>query len=165
VKNDKEGNPTEHLHRKLNYVRRAGVTDYDGMYGAGVSIDNAFSEMMLVKKTYDQCNRKGFYHYVFSPANGDRYRLPELYDTGIQITELIAHFFGRYQVLMTLHYIDEWQTHVHIIANNIDLDTGQRFDLDRQRLALLKRKINELLKRTNISPIIINYCGYEHGMV
>ena len=162
VKNDKDGNPVGILHSKLNYVRRAGVTDYDYMYGAGISVDNAFYEMMLVKEIYNQYNGKGFYHYVFSPSNDDVYTLSDLYDTGIQIAELIASFEGHYQVLMTLHYVDERQPHIHLIANNIDMDTGRRLDLNRQTLVLLKCKINGLIKRIGLSPIIINSNGCEN---
>lgn len=162
MKNDKEGNPNTQLHRKLNYVRRAGATDYDGLYASGVSIDNVFDEMMLVKDSYFQGEGKGFFHYVFAPDDGDLYTMNKLYDTGIQITELIAHYFGHYQVLMALHYIDEMRPHIHIIANNIDLDTGERFDLNRSRLYLLKEKINVLLFGTGISPIQIKFSGYKH---
>lgn len=162
VENDRTGNSTYTLAEKLLYVKKAYATSYDLMYGANVSITNPFEEMMMVKENAGQEQRKGYFHYVLSPEEADDCSAEQMYAVGWQVAELIGRFEGDYQVLMAVHR-DTPHIHAHFIANNIDYMTGQRMNLNRTRLMLLKQRINKILQQEGIS--LIRAFSYENNRI
>lgn len=153
IKSNKYITHTYSLFERINYIKRATVCDPALMYGADVSIEDAFEEMLLVQEAYSQTNGKCYYHYVLNPEEYlDKHIL---FRAGIDIAEFIAHYKGHYQVLMTLHMSKESaeDNHLHYIVNKIDLDTGHRLDIDLGALYELKNQINNILSVYGISSI------------
>ena len=131
VKND-HGGTMDTLYDKLIYIQRMDAAQMNFIYGAGVSIIDAYGEMLYAKKCYGQDDGKAYFHYVFNPENDDDIPIESFYDMGAEMAEHIAHFHGHYQVLMSVHF--DADMHMHFIANNIDIDTGKRMNLGRSEL-------------------------------
>ena len=92
----------------------------------------------------------------------DIYSLEDFYMAGIQIAEHIAHFCGRFQVVMAIHFNVGKQLHIHFIANNIDMDNGHRMDLSKKRLSELKFGISAILVQYHISAIRQRECWNDN---
>lgn len=154
VISDKTHNDFKMLHAKINYMRDVMATNLDLLYGAGVArgID-AFGEFMDVKAQYNQVRGKGFFHFIFAPEEGEIDDVERLYEAGMEMANAIEHFEGWYQVLMAVHVDHPERLHVHFIANNIDLATGERLDLNLRRLFMLKKEISGIAERYGISKV------------
>lgn len=148
----KNGNMVNTLHESLIYIMRVEATQWDYMYGAAVSLYNTYQEMLLVKRVFGETWGKAYFHYILSPHPSEKILLNDFYHAGLKVVELIAHFYGRYQVAMAIHF-DKNYYHIHLIANNIDWQTGKRFDLNKKRLYELRFAINEILSKYGISAI------------
>ena len=152
---DECGGTNDTLLDKLIYIERVSAARMNFIYGAGVSVIDAYNEMMYVKESYGQDFGKGYYHYIFSPEDDEEIDAESFYEMGAYMAECIAHFYGHYQVMVSLHF--DTDMHMHFIANNIDIDTGKRMDLGKQELRALKNSLNEILQRYNVSPIRMYY--------
>ena len=144
-----------HLQDRLTYIRRIEATRSRYIYGAAVSETDPFSPMKNVKQAYHQTNGKTHFHYILSPEKEDfeKVSLHVFCEASKDVTDLIASFGGAFQTISGIHF-DSEIPHLHIIANNIDYETGRRFDLSRWNLNELKEKINEILDRFGISRIL-----------
>lgn len=157
----KEDSGIERLQAILPYVERVSATRSEFIYGVGVSTNEAYRQMMLVKETYGQENGKAYFHYILNPDESDYSELnnKQLFNTGCKIAELLSNFYGNYQVIMALHF--DTDSHLHFITNNIDYITGNRLDLSPHKLAELKMKISEILTLAGITPVL-QYYFYEN---
>lgn len=151
---------TAHLQDRLTYIRRVEATRTSYIYAVNVSGTAPFEQMMYVKDAYNQNRGKTHYHYVLSPEadDFDVVSLKEFYEVSQRIAKLIAEFYGQFQVVSAVHLDGEYP-HLHIIANNIDFETGERFDLPKRRLYELKEVISDILRRAGMSEI--KQYGYE----
>lgn len=150
------GGTIDTLAEKLIYIERMSAARMNYIYGAGVSVIDAYNEMMYVKESYGQDYGKGYYHYIFRPEDDEEFDAETFYEMGVYMTEYIAHFLGHYQVIMSVHF--DTDMHMHFIANNIDIDTGERMNLWTSELCWLKISLNHyILRRYNVSPIRLNY--------
>lgn len=163
VENDKYGNEVYTLYEKLIYIMRATAARDEYIYGAGISVYYSYGEMMKVKKCYHQMDGKAYFHYVLNPEKSDMVCVDEFYEIGKMVAEIIAHFYGRYQVVMALHFDDDSNVHMHLIANNIDIDTGARMNLDRNKLNELKQRINQIMLSYDISAIRQKFLYENNG--
>ena len=155
--NQRNQSPADALGKVLNYVMRPEAASLTGIYGAGVSVYHTFDAMMEVKMAYGQDRLKPFYHYIFNPEDTDYIDELNFQMMVQEMAEFIHKFSGRYQVLSSVHYDHAPCLHAHFIANNIDLRTGQRLDINYEKLRLLKTGLNDILKCYNVSPIPIKY--------
>lgn len=160
VINDQTGNAVNKLQEKITYIKRESATDMDYVYGAGVSTLDPFNEMMLVKEAFGEADRKGFYHYTFNPEPGEDVLEEEFFDMGAEMAEHLSRFNGRYQVLMAVHFEEGKSNgkHLHFIANNVDVDTGQRMKLDKEDLFRLKSELSAIAEKYGVERIR----RYEH---
>ena len=154
--NDKTGNAVDSLQAKITYIQRANATTIDAIYGAAVAPFNACHEMLLAKEAYGQMGGKGFHHLIFSPAPGHHLSKREFVEMGARMAEYISHFHGYYQVLMAMHTDgkEENSSHLHFIANNIDVLEGTRMNLDKKHLYELKQGLSRIAADYGIEPIL-----------
>jgi len=138
----------------LTYIRRATATQTAYIYGVNVSEFDPFTEMALVKAAYNQSRGKMFNHYILNPEPEDccPSLLLRLWAAGQEITKYISRFHGAYQVIFAVHFDCDYP-HLHFIANNIDYETGKRFDLGLKRLCELKKAISVILIQYGISKV------------
>lgn len=145
----------ETFYEKIVYITRVDAAQMNYIYGAGVSVIDTYGEMMYVKKCYGQEYGKAYFHHVFSPEKDEEIDVESFYEIGVEMAEYIAHFYGHYQVEMAIHF--DTDMHMHFIANNIDIDTGKRMNLGNIELCELKRGLNEIVDRYNVSSVRMYY--------
>ena len=162
VQNNRFGNHINTLQNHLIYIMRASAVRFPYFYGAGVSVFDAYREMIIAKVVWHQLWGKGYFFYVLCPERDDIYSLEDFYMAGIQIAEHIAHFCGRFQVVMAIHFNVGKQLHIHFIANNIDMDNGHRMDLSKKRMSELKFGISAILVQHHISAIRQRECWNDN---
>jgi len=148
----KRGNLLNTLHGSLIYIMRAEATDLSYMYGATISFQNAYAEMEFNMKVHGKMDRKAYFHYIVNPEPKEQIDLDEFYLAGIQLAELLAHFYGFYQVVMAIHF-DKATYHMHFIACSIDWQTGERLDMNKSRLYELRAVVSNILQQHGISKI------------
>ena len=146
----KEYSTINSLQETLTYVTRVTGTRNSLIYGANVSPFYPFSQMELVKGAYAQEDGKTFYHYVFNPDSD--IDLKTAYAMGKEMANAIANFRGNFQVIVAVHTDKEFP-HFHFVANNIDFNTGARFDLNKKNLHDLKELLNEIAVAYGVSEI------------
>lgn len=71
---------------------------------------------------------------------------------GIEVCELLANAYGNFQVMMAV-YINTNNLHIHYVVNTTDYLNGNRFNLTRQRLYEIKKKISCVLEKYNLRSI------------
>ena len=138
------------LQEILTYVTRVTRTRTDLIYGAYVSPFDPCTQMIFVKEVYAQENGKAFYHFVFNPD--EDISIEKAYAMGVAMTNIIANFCGKFQVIMAVH-IDSESPHCHFVANNIDFETGNRFDLDKKNLYDMKTLLSDIAESYGVSAI------------
>ncbi len=137
---------------KLTYVTRVTATKANLIYGAGVSPFLTFQQMQFVKEYFAQEHGKAFFHYIFNPEESDNVGVYTAYKMGVKMADAISSFGGHFQVLMAVH-IDKAYPHLHFIANNIDLVSGQRFDLNKENLYRIKVLLSNIACEYGVSPV------------
>ena len=138
------------LQEILTYATRVTGTRNALIYGAYVSPFNPFDQMEYVKGVFAQEDGKTFYHYVFSPDTDIDLRTA--YAMGINMANAIANFGGKFQVIMAVH-LDKEIYHCHFVANNIDFETGARFNLNKKNLYDLKTLLSGIAESYGVSAI------------
>ena len=138
------------LQENLTYATRVTGTRSALIYGAYVSPFNPFAQMEYVKGVFAQEDGKTFYHYVFSPDTDVDLRTT--YAMGVDMANAIANFGGKFQVIMAVH-LDKEIPHCHFVANNIDFETGARFNLNKKNLYDLKTLLSGIAESYGVSAI------------
>ena len=146
------------LLEKLTYVTRVTATRYDLIYGAGVSSFMPFQQMQFVKEFFAQEHRKAFFHYIFNPEESDNVDVHTAYKMGVKMADAISTFEGHFQVVMAVH-IDTSYPHLHFIVNNIDWVSGQRFDLNKDRLYRIKLLLSNIAIEFGVSRCFSSYAN------
>lgn len=159
----REDDGIEALQDRLTYIIRASATFIEYIYPVGVSEWDAYRQMRLTKNAYGQEYGKAFYHYMLRPDSSDYdvINANGLFDIGRRVANLIAVFYGYYQVVSAEHF--DTPPHLHFIANNIDYMTGERFDLSPMRLYELKQEINKILIETGVTPVRLDIYDENDG--
>ncbi|MEG6586470.1 relaxase/mobilization nuclease domain-containing protein [Dendrosporobacter sp. 1207_IL3150] len=140
------------LYAICNYVANSNSTRRDLIYGSNVSMFYPAEDMELVKKVFHQENGRACFHIVLSLEENDPINLSDFKMLSVRVCDLIANFYGNYQVLMAVH-INTDNLHTHFASNNIDFTTGKRMDFNLAKLDEIKRQINNVLNEYNVSLI------------
>ena len=138
------------LQEILTYVTRVTGTRTDLIYGAYVSPFDPCTQMLFVKEVYAQKTGKAFYHFVFNPE--EDISVETAYAIGVEMANVIANFGGKFQVIMAVH-IDLESPHCHFVANNIDFETDNRFDLNKKNLYDMKTLLSDIAEDYGVSAI------------
>ncbi|MBR6012927.1 MAG: relaxase/mobilization nuclease domain-containing protein [Selenomonadaceae bacterium] len=141
------------LYDRLNYIKRPTATEEKYIYGASLSTENTYEEMVAVKKMWDQENGRNFYHLIISPESWENINTEIFFYANSEIAEIISRFYGWRQVVMAVHFDKGEWLHSHFILNNIDIMNGKRLAIDYEKLRELKREVSEILKKYGISQI------------
>ncbi len=140
-----------HLQNRLTYIRRPTATRMSYVFGVGVSEFDPFFYMAMVKENYHQTEGKTHFHYILNFGEED-VPMPNIWHIGREVTAFLANFCGHFQVVSAVHFDCDY-LHMHFIANNIDYETGERFDLTRARLSEMKSGISDILRHYDVSEI------------
>ena len=118
-------NVTHDLDKVINYVKNGEKTE-NGILISGLNClpENAYKQMMMIKRNYHKEGGILAYHYIQS-FNGNREVTPDKANAiGL---ELANELFGdKYQVLVCTH-VNKENTHNHILINSVAIDDGKKY--------------------------------------
>ena len=151
--------PDHHaLKNVIRYVLRAGVIG-----GYAVDPDDAFHQMMLVKRVYYKTKGLPLVHFVVS-FDGDEVGTLSQYDPFL-LGQDICSLFGHFQMVYGQH-CNTGHIHFHFVLNTVDYRTGHKFCRDKEAFQRLKTFLRERFPGRNCEiytsyPNTINQ--FEHG--
>jgi hypothetical protein len=107
----------------INYVLNSKKTNASIYTGINVNPDNAFNEMVTLKKLMGKADRRLWYHFVQSfPLYDDI--TPEL---ALQVANETAEYFReQYQIIISVH-TDKKHIHTHFVMNTVNIETGRKY--------------------------------------
>lgn len=135
----------------LNYIRDPLATSPELTYSTYVSCRFPYEEMMFVKECYASALQRTwqgrqFFDYIVSLPEEESKRLEQFAACMVAINQCIANFnSGHYQTIHAIH-VNTDNLHAHIVANNIDIFTGARFDLDMRAFYEMREGVNAILQ-------------------
>ena len=150
---------THDLMDRLLYIKNPNSSPYGLTISEYVSPLYPYDEMMWVKLCYlteknNTLNCRQYYEFVISLYETESYKLDQFLICVGDLTSFIANFEGsHFQTLACVH-INTDNLHVHIISNNIDFYTGNRFYLLRPIFDRIKRGINNILQLHGFKRIV-----------
>lgn len=136
----------------LNYIRDPLATCPALTYGTYVSCRYPYEEMVLTKECYASAYQRTwqgrqFYEYVVALPEEESMKVEQFMACMAEINRFIATYGGgHYQTIHAIH-INTDNLHAHVVANNIDISTGERFDLDKRAWYALRAGVDRILQK------------------
>lgn len=129
----------KNLEAVINYAKNGEKTEH-GILVSGINClpENAYEEMMLIKKSFHKEDGRLGYHFIQS-FKGKEVSAGECNDIGIELAQGL--WGDKYQVLICTH-IDKDNVHNHIILNSVSFVDGSKYHNSNVELALV-REIND----------------------
>lgn len=144
-------NVTHDLDKVINYVKNGEKTE-NGILISGLNClpENAYKQMMMIKRNYHKEGGILAYHYIQS-FNGNCEVTPDKANAiGL---ELANELFGdKYQVLVCTH-VNKENTHNHILINSVAIDDGKKYHNGNFEIALFRQVSDELCKKYGLSIV------------
>ena len=144
-------NVTHDLDKVINYVKNGEKTE-NGILISGLNCfpENAYKQMMMIKRNYHKEGGILAYHYIQS-FNGNREVTPDKANAiGL---ELANELFGdKYQVLVCTH-VNKENTHNHILINSVAIDDGKKYHNGNFEIALFRQVNDELCRKYGLSIV------------
>ncbi|WP_138206821.1 relaxase/mobilization nuclease domain-containing protein [Haloimpatiens lingqiaonensis] len=110
------------LKKVIEYILNPKKTKEQLIWGKDCNGDNAFIEMMAIKKSYGKETGRQYIHFVQSFAPYDKITPKIAYEIGKELCER----FKDYQVVMATH-IDRNHIHNHFVINSVNFETGYKW--------------------------------------
>ena len=144
-------NVTHDLDKVINYVKNGEKTE-NGILISGLNCipENAYKQMMMIKRNYHKESGILAYHYIQS-FNGNREVTPDKANAiGL---ELANELFGdKYQALVCTH-VNKENTHNHILINSVAIDDGKKYHNGNFEIALFRQAIVETERSEKVMGI------------
>ena len=150
-KNSISGRSVNRLKRAIDYITDSNKTCDDLVGGSGVSKDNAFNRMNVVKEYYNKCGGREYIHFVVS------FKGQHDADVLYFFAEKVAELYLGFQVLFAVH-LNTANNHIHFVVNSVNVNDGHKFSQSRSDLKQLKDRINQIADNygLNSDEIIID---------
>lgn len=111
--------------------------------------DNAYQEMVKVKKVFNKENGILAYHIIQS-FKGYEVSPEEVNEIGMS---LVNQLFGdKYQAIVYTH-VNKENVHNHIVINSVSMLDGKKLNNSKSNIALIKLKSDELCEKYGLSVI------------
>lgn len=134
------------LKKTLNYICKEEKTDKKLILGKDCIPENAYEEMMEVKKLYKKLEGRDKIHFVQAFSPKDKLTYEEAHEIGLKMAE----YFKGFQVVIATH-IDKEHIHNHIVLNTVNFETGLKFHQSRQDLQKIKELSNRICKEYGLT--------------
>lgn len=117
--------------------------------GIACSNDNAYADMMAVKKHFGKTSGNVAYHAYQSFKPGEI--TPEqCHEIGVKLAK--ALWSKNYQVLVTTH-LDKAHCHNHFVINSVSYTSGKKFDYSKKTYSKMRELSDELCRTQRLSVI------------
>jgi hypothetical protein len=111
------------MRKVIDYILNPKKTDDKLTTGIGVNPDNAFDEMVTLKRLMGKTDKRLWYHFIQSFPPYDNVT-PEL---ALQVARETAEYFkDQYQILISVH-TDKNHIHTHFVLNTVNIETGRKY--------------------------------------
>ena len=111
--------------------------------------ENAYEEMMLIKKNFHKEDGRLGYHFIQS-FNGKEVSARECNDIGMELANSL--WGDKYQMLVCTH-IDKDNVHNHIILNSVSFIDGSKYHNSNVEIALVREINDDLCRKYNLSVV------------
>lgn len=140
------------LYERLNYIRNPIATNVCMTYGSFVSCRYPYAEMMMVKYSHlsphnNTLQGKHFFEIVVSLPQEDSERVQDFVRCVQEINRFLATYNGGHHQTISCVHTNTDNLHAHIICNNIDFQTGIRFNMSGRHFYAVKESISSFLQR------------------
>ena len=130
----------------INYILNPDKTMESLITGIGVNPDNAFNEMVTLKKLMGKTDRRLWYHFIQSFPPYDNIT-PEL---ALQVAVETADYFKeQYQILIAVH-TDKLHFHTHFIMNTVNIETGRKYTQNNEQRLEIQALSDKICKKYNL---------------
>lgn len=134
------------LEKTLNYICKEEKTDKKLILGKDCIPENAYEEMMTVKKMYQKLTGREKIHFVQSFSPTDKLTYEQAHEIGLRMAE----YFKGFQVVVATH-IDKQHIHNHIVLNTVNFETGLKFHQSKNDLQKIKDLSNKICKEYGLT--------------
>lgn len=134
------------LKKTLNYICKEEKTDNKLISGKDCIPENAYEEMMTVKKMYQKLTGREKIHFVQSFSPTDKLTYEQAHEIGLRMAE----YFKGFQVVVATH-IDRQHIHNHIVLNTVNFETGLKFHQSKNDLQKIKDLSNKICKEYGLT--------------
>lgn len=134
------------LAKTLNYICKEEKTDKKLISGKDCIPENAYEEMMTVKKMYQKLTGREKIHFVQSFSPTDKLTYKQAHEIGLRMAE----YFKGFQVVVATH-IDKQHIHNHIVLNTVNFETGLKFHQSKNDLQKIKDLSNKICKEYGLT--------------
>ena len=134
------------LRKTINYICKEEKTTNKLISGKDCIAENAYEEMMTVKKQFNKLEGREKIHFVqsFDPKDNVNYEMA--HEIGLKLAE---HFKG-FQVVVSTHQ-DTNHIHNHVVINTVNFETGKKFHQSKKDLEEIKNISNKLCLEYGLS--------------
>lgn len=148
----------KNLEAVINYAKNGYKTEY-GILVSGINClpDNAYAEMMLVKKNFHKEDGRLGYHFIQS-FKGKEVSPQKCNDIGMELAQSL--WGDKYQVLVCTH-VDKDNVHNHIILNSVSFIDGSKYHNSNVEIALVREINDDLCRKYKLSVIESNTAEKE----
>lgn len=124
----------------LKYISKEIKTNEHLMTGIGCSNDpkRTMQEWQILKKVYNQTGGRSCVHFTQSFAAAEKVTLEEVHQIAIETVERCPNFKG-HQVFIATHFDQKnGNYHSHIVANSVNYETGNKWQMSQDEYQKLK---------------------------
>lgn len=136
------------LKRTLVYICKEEKTDNKLVSGINCIPENAYDEMIAVKRAYQKLTGREKIHFVQSFSPKDQLTFKQAHEIGVKIAE----FYNDFQIVVATH-IDKEHIHNHFVLNTVNFKTGRKFHQSKQDMQKFKEFSNRICKEYGLSVI------------
>lgn len=134
------------LKKTLDYICKEEKTDKKLISGKNCIPDNAYEEMMTVKKIFKKLKGREKIHFIQAFSPDDKLTYKQAHEIGLKMAE----YFKDFQVVVATH-IDRKHIHNHIVLNTVNFRTGLKFHQSKYDLQKIKDFSNQICKEYGLT--------------
>lgn len=139
------------LKKTLSYICKDEKTEHKLISGKDCVVENAYSEMMMIKNQFNKTGEREKIHFIQSFSPNDPLDYETAHEIGVKLMERYEGF-KEFQIVMATHE-DKDHIHNHFVINSVNYKTGKKIQFSEKDLKKIKEISNELCKEYGISVI------------
>ncbi|MCG8538601.1 MAG: relaxase/mobilization nuclease domain-containing protein [Clostridia bacterium] len=138
------------LRKAIEYITSQEKTEHHLIWGKDCNPDNAYIEMITIKRNYGKDTGRQFIHFVQSFSPYDRLTPETANEIARKLLELDC--FKGFQIVTATH-IDKDHIHNHFIINTVNYETSYKWQQNPKDLQRLKNYSDKLCRQYGLMVI------------
>lgn len=145
------------MKRAINYIKNPLKTETHLIGGKDCNPETAYDEFIMTKQNFNKETGRQFMHFVQSFSPNDKATPEVINEIGKRLLE--HESFKDFQIVYATH-TDKEHIHNHFIINSVNFTTGQKWQLSKEQLEILKEYSDELSREYGL--IIVDGAKGNH---